>query len=133
MDPQYVEFSGTDFDNDDDSVHLPDPNAEIANKQLNRSLENLLVIKNRRLQEDLTKLRVAWEDLSTRHAKAEDNLENLESELAQVKELNERLENDLLSVNKGDGELSRETRGGSITPAQGLAGLDLGGKAAVSF
>ena len=126
---QYVEFSGADFEgDDDDEVRLPDPNADVANKQLGHSLENLLVAKNRRLLEELTKLRLSWEELSGQHAKAEDNIESLQSEVGRQKSLNERLENDLLSVNQGaDGEMSRE-RSSSVTTAQGLAGLDIGGR-----
>lgn len=42
--------------------------------------------------------------------------------------LNEKLENDLISLNKGvDGDFGKE-RSGSVTPAQRLAGLDIGGK-----
>jgi homeobox protein cut-like len=84
---------------DDDDVKLPDPNADVANKQLGRSLENLLVSKNRRLLEDLTKIRVSWEELSTAHAKSEQSIELLQNELGRVKELNERLESDLMHMN----------------------------------
>lgn len=124
---QYVEFSGADFEGDDD-VRLPDPNADVANKQLGRSLENLLVAKNRRLLEELTKLRVLWEDLSGQHVKSEDAIEGLQNEVARQRNLNEKLENDLIAVNKGaNGEMGKE-RSGTGTPAQGLAGLDIGGK-----
>lgn len=96
----------------------------MANKQLGRSLENLLVAKNRRLLEELTKLRVSWEDLSNLHHKAEDHVETLQEELNRQRGLNEKLENDLISVNREDK--------GSSAPAQGLAGLDIGGKPSVS-
>ena len=99
---------------------MPNPNAEIANKSLARSLENLLVAKNRRLTEDLTKLRVSFEELSAEHASSSGALEALQSDLARQKALNEKLENDLVSVNRDD-------RSGSHTPsAAGLAGLDIG-------
>lgn len=118
-DIQYVEFSGGDMDDDD--VKLPDPNADVANKQLGQSLENLLVSKNRRLLEDLTKIRVSWEDLSTSHAKSEQAIESLQNELERVKELNDKLESDLMNVNEGGDRRERES-----TPAPGLAGLDIG-------
>ncbi|KAK4689850.1 homeobox protein cut-like, partial [Tremellales sp. Uapishka_1] len=121
---KFVEFSGGDFEED---LQLPDPNASVANKQLERSLENLLVVKNRRLLEDLTKLRVAWEELSVQHVKSEEALDGVQFELNRQKALNERLENDLLMVNNKE-EIGREVRAGSMTPAQGLAGLDLGGR-----
>lgn len=98
---------------------MPDPNADIANKQLGRSLENLLVSKNRRLLEDLTKLRVAHEELVGQHSKAEDGAELTRLELERIRILNERLENDLLSLNNGEGAKDRSA---------GLAGLDIGGK-----
>ena len=83
--------------------------------------------KNRRLLDELTRLRVSWEDLSGQHAKSEDIIESLKSEVARQKSLNERLENDLMAVNKGlDGEVGKGA--GTATPAQGLAGLDIGGK-----
>ncbi|KAK8853171.1 hypothetical protein IAR55_003872 [Kwoniella newhampshirensis] len=123
---KYVEFSGADFENDEDddvtSLHLPDPNATVANKQLGRSLENLLVSKNRRLLEDLTKLRVSWEDLTSEHEKAEEIIESLQADVARQRGLVEKLENDLMMLNK-DGD-----RSGAGTPAPGLAGLDIGGK-----
>ncbi|WVR00235.1 hypothetical protein IAU59_007377 [Kwoniella sp. CBS 9459] len=121
---KFVEFSGADFEDDDDfsgSVSLPDPNASVANKSLGRSLENLLVSKNRRLLEDLTKLRVSWEELNTEHSKSQEMIDNLQSDVARQRGLVEKLENDLMSVNKDE-------RGGTGTPSQGLAGLDIGGK-----
>lgn len=78
--------------------------------------------KNRRLLEDLTKLRVSWEELSSSHLKSEHTIESMQSELGRLKELNERLESDLMSMNDGGGE-KREREG---TPAPGLAGLDIG-------
>lgn len=116
---QFVEFSGGDFNDNEDDVHLPNPNADVANAKLNKSLENLLVSKNRRLLEDLTKLRVSWDELTATHAKSEDTIDQLESEIGHVKALNEKLENDLMSLNK-EGE-SRDRDGGP-----GLAGLDIG-------
>ena len=84
--------------------------------------------KNRRLLEELTKLRVSWEDLSGQHAKSEDVIEGLEGEVTRQKTLNERLENDLMAVNKGtDVDIGKE-KVAMVTPAQGLAGLDIGGK-----
>ena len=91
----------------------------MANAKLNKSLENLLVSKNRRLLEDLTKLRVSWDELSTTHEKSADTIDQLQNELNTIKQLNERLENDLMSLNK-EGE-GRDREGGA-----GLAGLDIG-------
>ncbi|WVR07736.1 hypothetical protein IAU60_004779 [Kwoniella sp. DSM 27419] len=123
---KFVEFSGADFEEDEDETSgltMPDPNASVANRSLGRSLENLLVSKNRRLLEDLTKLRVAWEDLNTEHGKADGIIESLQADVARQRGLVEKLENDLMSLNNKD-----EGKSGAGTPAQGLAGLDIGGK-----
>jgi len=59
-DPQYVEFSGFDpEDGEDDSLQLPDPNAQKANQQQAKSLETLLSVKNKKLLEELTRFRVS--------------------------------------------------------------------------
>jgi homeobox protein cut-like len=63
---QYVEFAGLTLDDEDlddsisvtSSVRMPDPNADKANKARGKPLENLLMSKNRKLQEQLTSLRV---------------------------------------------------------------------------
>jgi len=58
--PQYVEFSGFDAeDGEDDSLQLPDPNAQKANQQQAKSLETLLSVKNKKLLEELTRFRVS--------------------------------------------------------------------------
>jgi hypothetical protein len=61
---------------------------------------------------------VSFEDLSSQHSRSEETIENLEAEIERVKVLNERLENDLMQVNKGE-----ERSGGA---GQGLAGLEIG-------
>ena len=78
---QYIEFAGAEIDNDMDgavtefadededgfsslngmsSVRLPNPNADKANKHHGRPLEGLLMSKNRKLQDGMTKLRVRY-------------------------------------------------------------------------
>lgn len=55
---QYVEFGGSFDDLDDDSdVQMPDPNANADGNA--KSLEALVHAKNKRLLEELTKLRVS--------------------------------------------------------------------------
>jgi hypothetical protein len=66
-----------------------------------------------------------WEELSAQHIKSEDTVESLQAEVARQRGLNEKLENDLMSLNKEGLERS----GGS---GIGLAGLDIGGKGVVS-
>jgi len=41
-----------------DLVRMPDPNADKLNQQRGKPLENLLMAKNRKLQDELTALRV---------------------------------------------------------------------------
>jgi len=53
---QHVEFAG--LEEEDSDLHLPNPNAEKANSQHGDSLEVLLATKNKRIVEELTKLRV---------------------------------------------------------------------------
>ena len=62
--PQYVEFAGADFDDDeasggDGDVRMPDPNAQKANQQQAKSLEALVLAKNKRILEELTRFRVS--------------------------------------------------------------------------
>ena len=94
-------------------------------------MENLLVAKNRRVLDELTRLRVTWEELSGEHATAQQQLGTVNAELERVKGLNEKLENDLMSINKG-GEGRSEGTAGAVVGASGLAGLDIGGKGTVS-
>jgi homeobox protein cut-like len=82
------------------------------------------VAKNKRLLDEVTKLRVSWEELSAQHAKAEDAIESLQIEVARQKGLNEKLENDLMGL---DGKVDRGTPV-LAQGSQGLAGLDIGGK-----
>lgn len=48
-----------DSDSMNDVVSMPDPNAEKANRHRGKPLENLLMAKNRKLQDELTGLRVS--------------------------------------------------------------------------
>ena len=87
--------------------------------------------KNRRVLEELTRLRVSWETLTSEHAKSEEQLGSLQEQMDKVKGLNEKLENDLMMVNKG-GDDNKSVSGYAVGGAGGLAGLDIGGKTVVS-
>jgi homeobox protein cut-like len=93
-------------------------------------LENLLVSKNRRLLEDLTKLRVAFEEISTAHSRNEEYTEGLKEELERATQLNEKLEGDLSRVNAAGGS-GGAAADGPGKGDKGLAGLDIG-RSAVS-
>ncbi|KAF8919832.1 CASP C terminal-domain-containing protein [Mucidula mucida] len=130
---KYVEFAGFDEDIDEDGdqirgyevgVQLPNPNAEKAHEQQGKSLEALLATKNKRLLEELTKFRILHSELETSLQAAQDRLSSTANELEKQRDLNEKLENDLLSMNK------HGVNGDSIPSESSdvLAGLDLGKK-----
>jgi homeobox protein cut-like len=54
-----MDLDEVDTDTDEaDALRLPDPNADKANLQRGKSLEALLMAKNRKIQDELTGLRV---------------------------------------------------------------------------
>ncbi|KAF4620628.1 hypothetical protein D9613_000431 [Agrocybe pediades] len=129
---KYVEFSGFDADDDEESMlpngsdeawHLPSPNP-IKNSREGKSLETLLASKNKRLQEELTKLRVLHNELEESFRSHSERLETLTQELEKQKELNEKLENDLLSIDNG-----KNDSGSPDAESDALAGLDIGKRA----
>ncbi|EGO25245.1 hypothetical protein SERLADRAFT_386862, partial [Serpula lacrymans var. lacrymans S7.9] len=133
---QYVEFGGMDEDADEDGqvngddhdvgVHLPNPNADKANAQRGKSLEALLATKNKRILDELTKFRIMHNELEESLQATREQLFAASSELQKQKDLNEKLENDLLSMDShrpdGDGALTSEASAGQNDV---LAGLDL--------
>ncbi|KIK67230.1 hypothetical protein GYMLUDRAFT_37309 [Collybiopsis luxurians FD-317 M1] len=128
---KYVEFAGFEDDAEDDQhptegydagVQLPNPNADKANAQQGKSLEALLATKNKRLLEELTKFRILHGELETSLQQTETQLSFTRAELEKQTSLNEKLEIDLLSLNKPNG---------SVTPSKSsdiLSDLELGSK-----
>ncbi|KAH9935535.1 CASP C terminal-domain-containing protein [Fomitopsis serialis] len=110
-------------------LRLPNPNADKANAQTGKSLEVLLVTKNKRIQEELTKFRILHGELEASVMAAQAQLAVTESELEKQRMLSEKLENDLLQMEQrkqnGDSGLSDSPRIGSM---DGLAGIELGKK-----
>jgi len=107
---KYVEFASLNPEDEDNAgyddcspessslnlaIKMPNPNAEKANKQQTKSLETLLISKNRKLQDDLTTLRVMHDDLLVSSRMNTIENEKLKTELEKLKTLNENLENDL--------------------------------------
>jgi homeobox protein cut-like len=149
-----VEFAGLDEDVDEDGdqgdnnesgLQLPNPNAQKANAQRGKTLEALLATKNKRILEELTKFRVrsfvyifgpqADSGFQILHTELESSLHSAEEELIATKTdlekqkiLNEKLENDLVSMNshKSNGDLASS----ELDSTDVLAGLDLGRKTA---
>ncbi|EJD42675.1 hypothetical protein AURDEDRAFT_145653 [Auricularia subglabra TFB-10046 SS5] len=99
---KYVEFAGGDDEGYDEpnGVRLPDPNADKAAQQHGKSLEALLAAKNKRILEELTKFRIMHGELEASLKAAQDELESSRAELARRTALNEKLENDLLTLNR---------------------------------
>jgi len=139
---KYVEFGGLEDDEESEGIpingngngdalglRLPNPNADKANAQTGKSLEVLLVTKNKRIQEELTKFRILHGELEASVMAAQAQLAATEFELEKQRMLAEKLENDLLQMEQrksnGDSSLSDSPRIGSI---DGLAGIELGKK-----
>lgn len=113
---------------DEHLIRLPDPNADKANLQHGKPLEHLLMAKNRKLQDEVTALRVAHDELAVAHETVSADYEHLQSRLQEQTALSDRLENDLLRIN--------ESRQGGQSQApltqnreDPLANLQLGKKA----
>ncbi|KAG2106527.1 CASP C terminal-domain-containing protein [Suillus cothurnatus] len=91
---KYVEFAGLDPDDDwsspdedEDGVHLPDPNADKANAQHGKSLEVLLATKNKRILEELTRFRILHTSLEASLKSTQDELADTRAELAKQQAL----------------------------------------------
>ncbi|KAF8441612.1 CASP C terminal-domain-containing protein [Boletus edulis BED1] len=133
---KYVEFGGLDDDTSDvdgddwsshesEGVHLPDPNADKANAQHGKSLEVLLASKNKRILEELTRFRILHTTLEESLKSTQSELDAARTELFKQKSLNEKLETDLLAIDKRS--TNPPSMGGtSVDDALAGLGLDLG-------
>ncbi|KAF9529197.1 CASP C terminal-domain-containing protein [Crepidotus variabilis] len=108
---KFVEFSGFDANEEGEDgevpkglLTLPSPNAQKALGREGSSLETLLASKNKRLQEELTKLRILHSELEEHLRTSQERLDQATVDLQKQKELNDRLEVDLLSINKPTNE-----------------------------
>ncbi|KAG8720332.1 hypothetical protein FRC08_000560 [Ceratobasidium sp. 394] len=122
---KFVEFG----QDDDEEAPMPDPNAEKANLQRGQSLEGLLMVKNRKLLEELTKIRVLHSELESSLQAVSEELVHTRAELEKQTALNEKLENDLLHINQRPSNGAAEKNESTLAPQDGLAGLKLGQKA----
>ncbi|PFH53829.1 hypothetical protein AMATHDRAFT_73241 [Amanita thiersii Skay4041] len=113
---KYVEFSG--FEDEIDPVeHQPNgkitnlhkPNLDRSNSQPTKSLEVLLATKNKRILEELTKFRILHGELEASFQAAQEELNVTTLELEKQKALNEKLENDLLSMNTANNDATPES------------------------
>ncbi|KIM21551.1 hypothetical protein M408DRAFT_29456 [Serendipita vermifera MAFF 305830] len=130
---KYVEFAAGDADEGDLDVRLPDPK---ANQAQAKSLETLLATKNHKLLEELTRFRVLHSELEESFRTASEELATCRAELEKQKVLTDRLENDLMHVDRhmatsnSAGALPNGDRAsGTSTPNQStdaLSGLNIG-------
>jgi len=135
---KYVEFAGLEGDLDEEDglapdnylgLQLPNPNASKANAHPANSLEALLATKNKRILEELTKFRILHGELEASLQRAKDDLASTTSELEKHRELNERLESDLLKLEQhgqgGSKQGNGETNSLDTAEDDVLAGLGL--------
>lgn len=94
-----IEFST----GDDDDVRDVTDNDGAAPKSKGDTLEQLLLARNKKLGDELTILRVSHQDLQTRLTDLQEDLSRTNAELEKSQNLNEKLENDLSSL-QGEGQ-----------------------------
>lgn len=94
-----VHFNADDEDEDDETT-TNGAAASTTKSDDAKSLEALLLEKNKRLEDQLATLRVTNGELSSSFDQASAELASLKQEHAQLKSLNERLESDLASVGR---------------------------------
>lgn len=126
MDLDADETGDYDGEGDDSLVRLPDPNADKANLHRGKPLENLLMAKNRKLQDEVTALRVAHDELALTHEATAAECEALQVRLQEQVALADRLENDLLRIN--DSRQGGQTQTSAANREDPLANLQLGKK-----
>ncbi|KAK2464237.1 hypothetical protein APHAL10511_003694 [Amanita phalloides] len=108
---KHVEFSGFDDDveeDDEPNGHAIHPIGGKANGQYSKSLEALLATKNKRISEELTKIRILYGELEATLRATQEKLETTNLELERQTALNERLENDLLSMNTANADATSD-------------------------
>ncbi|CAA7261704.1 unnamed protein product [Cyclocybe aegerita] len=126
---KFVEFSGFDANDEDaDTLNgydpglaLPSPNPDKVNGRQGKSLETLLATKNKRLQDELTKLRNLRSELEDHLRNSQEKLDTANVELEKQRDLNEKLENDLVLINNESSNGPTQDTDDDV-----LASLDIG-------
>lgn len=90
-----IEFSTGD---DDDSKEILGEHDESEAKGKGDTLEQLLLARNKKLSEELTILRVSHQDLQSRLSDLQEEMSRTNAELERSQNLNQKLEDDLASV-----------------------------------
>ncbi|KAI9705678.1 MAG: hypothetical protein M1820_005088 [Bogoriella megaspora] len=93
-----IEFATGDNDEDDDDHGRQHNENGTAAKSKNDNLEQLLHSRNKKLNDDLTLLRVSHQDLQSRLSTLQEELSSANMELEQSRNLNATLEMDLQKV-----------------------------------
>ncbi|KAI0256284.1 CASP C terminal-domain-containing protein [Lactifluus subvellereus] len=135
---KYVEFAGLEGDLDEEDeftsnnqlgLQLPNPNASKANTHPTSSLEALLATKNKRILEELTRFRILHSELEASLQRTQDDLVSTNQELEKHRQLNDRLESDLLKLEQHGqgrgGQRNGDTIPADIAEDDVLAGLGL--------
>lgn len=106
----------------EDDEDLETANGDSLVQAQAKPLETLLLEKNKKLEDQLTTLRVSHTELSGVSTNTQDELTKLRSEVTHLRLLNEKLENDLVSVGR-QGRLAKDLP--SMSAEDALKEMDL--------
>lgn len=126
---KYVEFAVESDRQLGDEDRSAQANGSAETSSAAKPLEALLIEKNRQLQDELTGLRVAHGELNTSAGQAKQDLQVAQNEMARLKKLNERLEDDLVNVKPGQSHVKAAT----VSAEEALAEMDKIGKEAGTY
>lgn len=113
------------------SIEFQEPVEETATdtaSSTNESLEKKLLGRNKRLNNDLTALRVSNGELQTQIEKHQQNISTLEKELQESRDLNHKLESDISQLREASGDASgmassiSGSRSGRVSPTTSIIG-----------
>lgn len=120
------------------SIEFQDAPESSAAETNDKSLEKQLLARNKKLNNDLTSLRVSNGELHNQLEESHKKLRNIEEELQQTKDMNTKLENDMAQLRDASGggnnndispSLISGTRGsGRVSPTTSIIGGSGGGR-----
>ncbi|UZJ52527.1 hypothetical protein CBS101457_001847 [Exobasidium rhododendri] len=131
---KYVEFAveadrQMDGDVDDDDKDK-DRNEVAATSTSAKPLEALLIEKNRQLQNELTNIRVAKTKLDASSEQTKRDLDHAKSEMLRLKNLNERLEDDMINLKPTTQNAGKGNMDATMSAEEALLEMDKIGKEA---
>lgn len=125
---RYVEFSnGLDDDEEDDAANQLDSSSS-STATAAKPLEALLLQKNKKLQEDLTTLRVAHSELTQQSSTSLVERQKAKDQVDHLTKLVQKLENDLLEVGASTGGAGSNVQNVPMSAEEALDELDKLGK-----